>query len=50
MDKALTKAGGVLILQEGTNIGAVGISGGTSDEDESCAIEAIKTAGLEFKA
>ena len=39
--------GGVLILDgEGRAIGAVGISGDTSDRDEYCAIEAIKGAGL----
>jgi uncharacterized protein GlcG (DUF336 family) len=27
-------------------IGSVGISGGTADEDEACAIEGIKAAGL----
>lgn len=39
--------GGVLILgAEGTVIGAVGISGDTSDKDEFCAITAILAAGL----
>src|SRR4030095_11485732 len=39
--------GGVLILDgEGRPIGAVGISGDTSDRDEYCAIEGIKAAGL----
>jgi glc operon protein GlcG len=39
--------GGVLILDaKGMAIGAVGISGDTSDKDEYCAISAIKTAGL----
>lgn len=39
--------GGVLVLDsEGAAIGAVGISGDTSDKDEYCAIEAIKAAGL----
>ena len=39
--------GGVLILDSaGSAIGAVGISGDTSDKDEYCAIEAIKDAGL----
>lgn len=39
--------GGVLIEDgNGTTIGAVGISGDTSDKDEYCAIEAIKAAGL----
>ena len=39
--------GGVLILDaEGLAIGAVGISGDSSDRDEYCAIEAIRHAGL----
>ena len=39
--------GGVLVEDaEGITIGAVGISGDTSDKDEYCAIEAIKAAGL----
>lgn len=39
--------GGVLIdTADGITIGAVGISGDTSDKDEYCAIEAIKAAGL----
>lgn len=38
--------GGVLIEDsEGITLGAVGISGDTSDKDEYCAIEAIKLAG-----
>jgi len=38
--------GGVLIEDsEGITLGAVGISGDTSDKDEYCAIEAIKSAG-----
>jgi len=48
--KVVPVAGGVLILQDGAIIGAVGVTGGTSDEDEACAIEGIKAAGLEFKA
>ncbi len=47
--KVVPVAGGVLILQDGAVIGAVGVSGGTSEEDETCAIEGIKAAGLEFK-
>lgn len=47
--KVVPVAGGVLILKEGEIIGAVGVSGGTSDEDETCAIEGIRAAGLEFK-
>ncbi|MBU2994019.1 heme-binding protein [Octadecabacter sp. 1_MG-2023] len=39
--------GGVLVEDgEGITLGAVGISGDTSDKDEYCAIEAIKAAGL----
>lgn len=47
--KVVPVAGGVLILKDQTIIGAVGVSGGTSDEDEACAIEGIRAAGLEFK-
>ncbi len=39
-------AGGVLIKQEGAILGAVGITGDTSDNDEACAIAAIKKAGF----
>ena len=40
-------AGGVLIKNaEGTVLGAVGISGDTSDIDEQCAIHAVEAAGL----
>jgi uncharacterized protein GlcG (DUF336 family) len=41
--------GGVLIRPpggEGLAIGAVGISGDTSDNDEACAVHGIETAGL----
>jgi len=39
--------GGVLIrAEDGRVLGAVGISGDTSDKDEFCAIEGIKAAGL----
>src|SRR5437867_1577168 len=47
--KVVPVAGGVLILQDNAIIGAVGVTGGTSDEDEICATEGIKAAGLEFK-
>ena len=47
--KVVPVAGGVLVLQDGAIIGAVGVSGGTADEDETCAIEGIKAAGLAFK-
>ena len=40
-------AGGVLIRsQSGEILGAVGISGDTSDNDETCAVWGIKAAGL----
>ncbi len=39
--------GGVLVQTgEGVTIGAVGVSGDTSEKDEYCAVEAIRTAGL----
>jgi len=39
--------GGVLVeTADGTTLGAVGISGDTSDKDEYCAIEAVKAAGF----
>lgn len=39
--------GGVLVEDaDGVTLGAVGVSGDTSDKDEYCAIEAIKTAGF----
>ena len=39
--------GGVLIRDaEGRLLGAVGISGDTSDKDEDCAVAAIRAAGL----
>lgn len=40
-------AGGVLVADAaGSIIGAVGITGDTSDNDEACAIAGIETAGL----
>ncbi|WP_212627019.1 heme-binding protein [Pseudomonas sp. PP3] len=40
-------AGGVLIRNtEGKILGAIGISGDTSDNDEHCAVQAIDQAGL----
>ncbi|HEX8010020.1 MAG TPA: heme-binding protein [Casimicrobiaceae bacterium] len=41
-------AGGVLIHDEARNVvGAVGISGDTSDRDEDCALAGIRSAGLQ---
>ncbi len=39
-------AGGVLIKHNGAIIGAVGVTGDTSDNDEACAIAAIEKAGF----
>lgn len=38
--------GGVLIRQDGAIIGAVGITGDSSDNDEACAKRAIEAAGF----
>ena len=42
--------GGVLIQNGGVLLGAVGISGDTSDNDEACAIAGIEAAGLKANA
>ena len=47
--KVVPVPGGVLVFRDGVIIGAVGVSGAKSDEDEACAIEGIRAAGLEFK-
>ena len=47
--KVVPVAGGVLIMDGATIIGAVGASGATSEEDEACAIAGIQAAGVEFK-
>jgi uncharacterized protein GlcG (DUF336 family) len=39
--------GGVLVLHEGQVIGAVGMSGDVSDNDEACAIAGVQKAGFE---
>jgi len=51
--KVVPVAGGVLIMDgaDGNEIiGAVGVSGGTADEDEACAIAGIKAAGFVAKS
>ena len=46
-DRFVPVPGGVLVLDtDGKAIGAVGISGDTSEKDEICAIQGIKAAGL----
>ena len=47
--KVVPVAGGVLIMDGETIIGAAGASGATADEDEACVITGIKAAGLEYK-
>jgi uncharacterized protein GlcG (DUF336 family) len=42
--------GGVLIMDGTTLLGAVGVSGDTSDNDEICAIAGIEAAGLKTNA
>ena len=39
-------AGGVIIADEADILGAVGVTGDTSDNDEACALAAIESAGL----
>jgi uncharacterized protein GlcG (DUF336 family) len=48
--KVVPVAGGVLILDGNDIVGAVGVSGGTAEEDEACAIEGIKAAGFTAKS
>jgi uncharacterized protein GlcG (DUF336 family) len=42
--------GGVLIQDDAQLLGAVGISGDTSDNDEACAVAGIEAAGLKANA
>lgn len=50
-DGLVPAAGGVIIAgSDGTVVGAVGITGDTSDNDESCALAGIAAAGLTAKA
>ncbi len=44
--KVVPVAGGVLIMDGDDIVGAVGVSGGTAEEDEACAIEGIKATGF----
>lgn len=47
--KVVPVAGGVLITDGNTIIGAAGASGGTADEDEGCVVAGIQAAGLDYK-
>ena len=46
--KLIPTPGGLIIQKDGKNIGAVGISGDRSDEDEICATAGIEAAGLVY--
>ena len=48
--KVVPVPGGVLIMDGNEIVGAVGVSGGTAEEDEACAIEGIKAAGFAPKS
>ena len=48
--KVVPVAGGVLIMDGTDIVGAVGVSGGTAEEDEDCAIAGIKAAGFIAKS
>lgn len=44
--KLIPTPGGLLIQKDGKNIGAIGVTGDTSDQDELCAITAIEKLGF----
>lgn len=46
----LPAAGGVIIVDGGVSIGAVGVTGDSSDNDEICALAGIEAAGLTAQA
>jgi uncharacterized protein GlcG (DUF336 family) len=48
--KVVPVPGGVLIMDGNEIVGAAGVSGGTAEEDEACAIEGIKAAGFVAKS
>ncbi len=51
--KVVPVAGGVLIMDGADRneiLGAVGVSGGTAEEDEACAIDGIEAAGFVAKS
>lgn len=45
--RVVPSPGGVLIREAGEIVGAVGISGDTGDNDEACALAAVRAVGLE---
>ena len=46
-DRLIPFGGGLPIFENGVKVGAIGVSGGTEDEDIICAEYAIKKIGLE---
>ena len=44
--KLIPTPGGLLIQKDDKNIGAIGVTGDTSDQDELCAITAIEKLGF----
>ena len=44
--RVVVYAGGLPILSEGAVAGGLGVSGGTAEQDEACAIAALAAAGL----
>ncbi len=45
-DRICMVAGGFPIVEDGEFLGAVGVSGGTIDEDIACCVEALKACGF----
>jgi uncharacterized protein GlcG (DUF336 family) len=45
-DRICMVAGGFPIVEDGEFLGAVGVSGGTIDEDIACCVEALKARGF----
>jgi uncharacterized protein GlcG (DUF336 family) len=48
--KVIPVPGGVLVLQDGVVVGAVGVTGDTSENDAAVAVVGIEAAGFEAKA
>lgn len=48
-ERLIPFGGGMPIFENGTKIGAIGVSGGTEEEDIICAEHAIKKIGLEYE-
>ncbi|WP_137392129.1 GlcG/HbpS family heme-binding protein [Rhodoligotrophos defluvii] len=48
--KIVPVPGGVLVRKDGELLGAVGVTGDTSDNDEICAVAGINTAGFTAEA